>query len=94
MVPQVLEDAQVVMQVRHGHDVPLDVLMEKRDVVLHFFMQRRASFSDFVTMMDDLDSLFQRDSDEQADDDGRDMDEEVFPSVNAFVGSVDVEHGC
>jgi hypothetical protein len=40
-----------------------------------------------------LDSLLEADSDEEADRDGRDVDEEVSPGVFGFVGSVDVEHG-
>jgi hypothetical protein len=93
MFAQVLEDAQVVMQVPHGRDVPLDVLMEQRDVLVPFLLQRRARLRDLVTMVEELDGLLQSDGNEQADDDGRDMDEEVFQGVDGFVGSVDVEHG-
>jgi hypothetical protein len=40
-----------------------------------------------------LDGLFEADGDEQADDDGGDVDEEVAPGVGGLVGRVDVEHG-
>jgi len=43
--------------------------MGQRDVVPHFFAQRRTRFSHFLTVMEKLDGLFQRDSDEQVDDD-------------------------
>ena len=81
------------MQVRHGHDVLLNVLMEQRDIFLHFLVQRRASFGDLVSMMEELDGLFQSNGNEQADDDRREMNEEVLPGVDSFVGSVNVEHG-
>jgi len=45
-----------------------------------------------VTMMEVFDGLLETDGDEQTDDDGRDVDEEVFPGVGGFVGRVDVEH--
>jgi hypothetical protein len=37
--------------------------------------------------------LLQTDSDEQADDDGSQVDKEVFPRVDGSVGGVNVEHG-
>jgi hypothetical protein len=43
-------------------------------------------------MVDELDGLLEADGDEQADDDGGDVDEEVFPGVGGFVGRVYVEH--
>jgi hypothetical protein len=36
--------------------------------------------------------LFEGNCDEQTDDDGRDVDEEVFPRMGAFARRVDVEH--
>ncbi len=47
-----------------------------------------------VAMVDELDGLLETDGDDEADDDGGDVDEEVFPGVGGFVGRVDVEHGC
>jgi hypothetical protein len=40
-----------------------------------------------------LDGLFEADCNEQADDDSSEVDEEVFPGVDGFTGSVDVKHG-
>ena len=46
-----------------------------------------------VVVVDELDGLLETYGDDEADDDGRDVDEEVFPGVGGFVGRVDVEHG-
>jgi hypothetical protein len=45
-----------------------------------------------VTVMDELDGLFERDGDEEADDYGDDVDEEVAPGACCMVGGVDIEH--
>jgi hypothetical protein len=66
--------------------------MEKRDVVLHFFVQRCASFGDLVPMMEELDGLLEPNCDEQADCDGRNMDEKILPCAHGVVGCMDVEH--
>ena len=42
--------------------------------------------------MDELDGLFKADGDEQADDDGGDVDEEVSPGAGGVLGWVDVEN--
>ena len=47
-----------------------------------------------MAMVEELDCLFEADGDEQTDDDGGDVDEEVAPGVGGVVGWVDVEHGC
>jgi hypothetical protein len=41
-----------------------------------------------------FDGLFEADGDEQAEDDGGDVDEEVAPGAGGVVSGVDVEHGC
>jgi hypothetical protein len=43
-------------------------------------------------MVKKLDRLLENGGDEQADDDGRGMDQEVLPGVDGFMGRVDVEH--
>jgi hypothetical protein len=45
-------------------------------------------------MMKEFDRLLETDGDEQSNDDGRYVNEEVLPCVDGFVGSVDFEHGC
>jgi hypothetical protein len=43
-----------------------------------------------VTVVDGFDGLFQPDRDEEAEDDGCDVDEEVAPCGGGMVGGVDV----
>jgi hypothetical protein len=45
-----------------------------------------------MAVVEVFDGLFEGDCDEQADTDGADVDEEVFPRVGWGVGWVDVEH--
>jgi hypothetical protein len=45
-----------------------------------------------MAMVEEFDGLFEADGDEQADDDGGDVEEEVARGVDGFVGWVDVEH--
>ncbi len=45
-----------------------------------------------VPMMDGFHGLLEAHRNDEADDDGGDVDEEVFPGVGGFVGRVDVEH--
>ncbi len=51
-----------------------------------------AGFADFVVVVDDFDRLLEADGDEQANDDGGDVEEEVGPGVGGLVGWMDVEH--
>jgi hypothetical protein len=48
----------------------------------------------FVGAVQGFNGLFEADGDEQADDDGGEVDEEVAPGVGWVVGWVDVEHGA
>ena len=43
-------------------------------------------------MVDEFDGLFDSNGDDEAYDDGGDVDEEVAPGVGGVVGRVDVEH--
>jgi hypothetical protein len=58
-----------------------------------FSTERLTGFAQLIVLMDPLHGLFETDRDEQADADGSDVDDEVFPGVGGFVGRVDVEHG-
>jgi hypothetical protein len=49
------------------------------DVLLFFFCQSFAGVLDLVAIMNGFGTLFGADGDEQADDDGGDVDEEVSP---------------
>jgi hypothetical protein len=55
--------------------------------------ERLARVGDLVTVVEVFDGLFEADGDEQADDDGGDVDEEVALGGGGVVGWVDVEHG-
>jgi hypothetical protein len=48
---------------------------------------------ELMAMMEVLDGLLEADGDDEAEDDGGDMDEEVSPGIGGVVGGVDVEHG-
>jgi hypothetical protein len=58
-----------------------------------FFVNSLAGLAQLMAVVDSLDGLLNSDGDEQADDDGGDVDEEVAPGVGGLVGRVDVEHG-
>jgi hypothetical protein len=47
-----------------------------------------------VAMMQNLDALLESDGNEKADRDGRNVYEEVFPSMDRRMGCVDFEHRC
>jgi hypothetical protein len=53
-----------------------------------------AQLPELMPMMEEFDSLLQANGDEQAEDDGGDMDKEVAPCAGRVVGWMDVEHGC
>jgi len=46
-----------------------------------------------VAVVEGFDGLFESNGDDEADDDGGDVEEEVAPGVGGVVGRVDVEHG-
>lgn len=45
-----------------------------------------------VAVIDGLNGLLERDGDEQTDDDGRNVNEKVFPGMDRLVRSVNIEH--
>jgi hypothetical protein len=47
-----------------------------------------------MAVVDGFDGLFEADGDEQANDDGGDVDEEVAPGAGGVVRWVDFEHWC
>jgi hypothetical protein len=47
----------------------------------------------FAVTVNGLNGLFERDCDEQTDDNSRNVNEEAFPGMQNFVGSVDIKHG-
>jgi hypothetical protein len=87
-----LEDEQIVFEAG-GRDEPVAFFGCDVGVVgFGFALEGFAGFAEFVVLVDALDELLEADGDDEADDDGRDVDEEVAPGVGGGVGWVDVEH--
>src|SRR3981189_2628544 len=63
-------------------------------VVFALVAEKFASFGDLVAVVEVFDGLFEADGDEEAEDDGGDVDEEAAPAGGGVMGRVDVEHGC
>ena len=62
-----------------------------RRLALTFFAELLAGLLQLMVVVDELDGLLEADGDEEAEDDGGDVDEEVAPGVGGAVGWVDVE---
>jgi hypothetical protein len=64
--------------------------------VVRFSFQAKsfACISCLVAVVKELDGLFEAYGDEEADDDGGDVNEEVSPAVDGSVGRLDVEHAA
>ena len=62
-------------------------------VFLVFALQGLVRFADGVALVEHFNALLETDGDEQADDDGDDVDEEVAPGACGVVRWVDVKHG-
>jgi hypothetical protein len=58
-----------------------------------FPLNAGACFAGLTAMVDVLDGLLEADGDEQAEDDGGDVNEELAPGRGGVMGGVDVEHG-
>jgi hypothetical protein len=67
--------------------------VDARDAYLGLVVQVLEELLTLVMMVDELNRLLETDGDDEADDDGGDVDEEVFPGVDGLVGRVDVERG-
>jgi hypothetical protein len=94
MVAEILEDTQVVVKVSHGHDVIDHVVVKAADVNLLLSFECLAGIGDLVAVVEVFDGLLEADGDQQADDDGGDVNEEVALGVGGVVWRVDVEHGA
>ena len=88
----ILEHPQIVAQ--HGKSQKPTPLVRREIVAiaLQLSLQRLTSFPKLVVLVNPLDHLFETDGDQQADDDGRDMDEEIAPAMDCGVGCVNFEH--
>lgn len=72
----------------------LEVAVDDLEVLFGFVVEIFLELMALMAMVDELDGLLEGDSDEQAEDDGGDVDEEVAPSGGGVVGGMDVEHRC
>ena len=70
-------------------EVAVDDLKVLFGLVMEVFLELVA----LMAVMEGFDGLFEADGDEETDDDGGDVDEEVSPGAGGVVGWVDVEHG-
>ena len=84
-VDVLLEPGSVLLQ---GFDVARKELLIFADLAVDVV----AGFGDEMAVVEEFDGLLETDGDEQAEDDGGDVDEEVASGVGCFVGRVDVEH--
>jgi hypothetical protein len=72
----------------------VDIAVSDGDVELRLVAHLGDELAALVGMVDGFDGLLEADGDEETEDDGGDVDEEVAPGVDGFVGRVDVEHKC
>jgi len=67
-----------------AHDAP---------VVLVFNPEALQTFFQLMTMVEELDSLFEPNGYEEANTNRGDVDEKRPPGVDVFMGGVDIKHG-
>ena len=89
---QVFEDDEVVFYEGGLFAEAADVFCEAGEVVLVLACEGFSGSVDLVATVEVLDGLFQANGDEEAYDDGGDMEEEVSPGGGGVVGWVDVKH--
>ncbi len=90
---QIGEDAEIVVQDGGVTEITIDLVAVDRAVFLTLFGEGLPGFFDLFTMMKVFYGLFEGDGDQEADDDGGDVDEEISPGVGGVVRWVDIEHG-
>jgi len=87
-----LENEQVVLQFS-DHPTPCGgVLSEGLVIRFPLEAQRLANFGKLVPVVEEFDRLLDGDGNAKADDNGRDMDEEIAPAVYWLIDRVHVEH--
>ena len=86
----VVEDEKIALEFREGGEPVALVVGAVGAVGLELVRQLFSGVAQLVVLVNTLDHLLQTDRDEQTDDDGSDVDEEVSPGMGGFVGRVDV----
>jgi hypothetical protein len=90
----ILKYHQIVLQLGRARAPLLGLDAEDFVVVLAFAAQCLAKFSELVVVVNEFNGLLNANRDAKADDDDRDMNEEIPPSVYRRVGRMYVEHEC
>ena len=90
VVLEVLEDADVAVEDGDGVAHVGDVAMVAEDVGFALGAEALAGLFDFVMVLDHDHELFEAERDDEADDDGRDMDQEVAPGVDGMFRRMNV----
>ena len=93
MLLQIFDDAQIVENQLAVVTIPGNVGLVDARVLFVFLLERLSQLLPLVPPVHPFDGLLDAHGDEEADADGADVDEEVFPRVGGGVGRVDVEHG-
>ena len=93
MLANVLEDEEVIFEAGGGDEPVAFVGKEVGAVGFELAGEGLAGVAELVALVNVLDELLEADGDDEANDDGGDVDEEVAPGVDGFVRRVDVEHG-
>lgn len=89
------EEAQnrlVGVVVGGADEVLSDVAVITNDIFLMLFGEGGAGFVELMPMVQELDGLFEADGDDQTEDDGGHVNEEVAPGADCFMGWMDVDH--
>src|SRR6516164_7054526 len=89
---QIEKDCEVAADSGNSVVEPAALEGESSQVLALFELQGGTGFGDLVAMVKVLDGLFEANRDEQAEDDGGDVDEEVAPGGGGVVRRVDVDH--
>jgi hypothetical protein len=92
MLLHILKDEEIILQFRCLKAESRCGVGHARVIVFAFFAQDFAGLGDLVEVVEVLDELLEADGDEQAYDNGCDVDEEVAPCAGSVVGGVYVEH--
>jgi hypothetical protein len=72
----------------------LQIAIDDLQVLFGFIVEVFLKLMALMAVVNGFDGLFEAYSDEEADDDGGDVDEEVAPGGGGVMRWVDVEHWC
>ena len=93
MLLEIGKDLQIVLQLSGYESEILCIPGKGLSVVFALVAEKFASFGNLVAMVKEFDGLFDANGNDEAYDDGGDVNEEVAPCGGGVMGRVDVEHG-